>query len=52
VLKKSCYGDVEVDDQGKNIPQLIEVSEWFRTNKREKRIKEFEKSIQEWKQRQ
>jgi predicted phosphohydrolase len=52
VLKKSCFGDVEVEDQGKNIPQLIEVSEWFRTNKREKRIKEFEKSIQEWKQRQ
>jgi hypothetical protein len=39
-------------DLGADIPQRIEVSDWFRANKREKRIKEFEESIEKWKKSQ
>lgn len=50
ILTKGNSGNVSVIDKGQSIPQRIEVSDWFRKNKREKRIKEFEQSISDWKQ--
>ena len=36
-------------DRGKEIPEKIQVSEWFRANKSAKKIRKFEKAIEEWK---
>lgn len=36
-------------DRGKEIPERIQVSEWFRANKSAKKIRKFEKAIEEWK---
>lgn len=49
VLTKDESGQLLLQDYGLDIPQRIEVSDWFRANKRAKRIKEFEKSIEQWK---
>lgn len=35
-------------DEGKDIPEKIRVSDWFRANKKAKRVQEFEKNIEEW----
>jgi hypothetical protein len=35
-------------DFGKDIPQKIEVPEWFRKSKKEKRVKEYQKDIDEY----
>lgn len=48
VITKDKSGKRLLKDLGKDIPQRIEVSDWFRANKREKRIKEFEESIKKW----
>ena len=37
-------------DRGKEIPEKIQVSEWFRKNKSAKKVKKFEQSIREWKE--
>jgi hypothetical protein len=52
VLIKDDSGKLVMKDLGADIPQRIEVSDWFRANKREKRIKEFEESIEKWKKSQ
>ena len=52
VLIKDNSGKLVMKDLGVDIPQRIEVSDWFRANKREKRVKEFEESIEKWKKSQ
>lgn len=52
VLIKDDSGKLVMKDLGRDIPQRIEVSDWFRANKREKRVKEFEESIEKWKKSQ
>lgn len=48
VLVKNDKGK-RLIDRGKEIPEKIQVSEWFRANKSAKKIRKFEKAIEEWK---
>lgn len=49
IIIEKKNGKRHFTDEGKNIPQRIYVSDWFKQSKSAKKVKAFEKNVEQWK---